>query len=523
MSFLGSIRRGFKSLFGTFGGFEGALGNRRMRNFQPLRAHVNTLISAAGPDLIARARHLVRNNGYAANAVEAFAASVVGTGFTPASSVKSKGASKRIHEVWDTWIDDADLDGLSDIHGLLRRGAKEVFVGGEAFIRRVYVDPADAQEEDLEVPMRLQVLPSEMLPLYLSEQAANGNMIRQGVEFNERGRRVAFHFWRKNPADSTDMRPVGETVRVPAEDVIHLIDPSDAGQIRGVTRYAAAIVKLFLLDSYDDAELDRKKVAAMYALFIETPDADFYPTGTGLDVDEDGAPLPSAPTAADRTLDLQPGMIAQLEPGEKISSSAPTEVGVTYEPFQYRTLLQVSAALGIPYAILTNDVMRANYSNVRAAMVEFRRRVETFQHTVMVYQACDRIWGWVMDVAVLANVLTLADYGRRRKEHQRVTWMPPKFDWVDPWKDAKAEVVQIEAGLKSRSQAIRERGMDPLLVDQEIADDRKRERQLGITFTQDPQKVTGDPAVDGGPENVSPDGGPAGGGSGQQQNQKEAA
>jgi capsid protein len=38
-----------------------------------------------------------------------------------------------------------------------------------------------------------------------------------------------------------------------------------------VSRFAAAIVKLFLLDQYDDAELDRKKVAAMHARFITTP------------------------------------------------------------------------------------------------------------------------------------------------------------------------------------------------------------------------------------------------------------
>jgi capsid protein len=30
-------------------------------------------------------------------------------------------------------------------------------------------------------------------------------------------------------------------------------------------------VKLFLLDQYDDAELDRKKVAAMYAMFVTSP------------------------------------------------------------------------------------------------------------------------------------------------------------------------------------------------------------------------------------------------------------
>ena len=36
------------------------------------------------------------------------------------------------------------------------------------------------------------------------------------------------------------------------------------------------------------------------------------------------------------------------EPGEEIQTSAPADSGGTYEPFQYRTLLQVSAALGVP-------------------------------------------------------------------------------------------------------------------------------------------------------------------------------
>ncbi|WP_412842375.1 phage portal protein, partial [Cereibacter sphaeroides] len=48
-------------------------------------------------------------------------------------------------------------------------------------------------------------------------------------------------------------------------------------QLRGVSRFAPAIVKLFLLDQYDDAELDRKKVAAMYAMFITSNDPDAAP------------------------------------------------------------------------------------------------------------------------------------------------------------------------------------------------------------------------------------------------------
>jgi capsid protein len=125
---------------------------------------------------------------------------------------------------------------------------------------------------------------------------------------------------------------------VPAFEIVHIIDPVDAGQLRGVSRFAAGIVKLFLLDQYDDAELDRKKVAAMHALFITTP-APAEPLDAAEGRDEHD----------ERTLDLQPGQITMLEPGEEVQTSAPADSGQTYEPFQYRTLLQVSAAFGVPY------------------------------------------------------------------------------------------------------------------------------------------------------------------------------
>ncbi|MGR3360993.1 MAG: phage portal protein, partial [Paracoccus sp. (in: a-proteobacteria)] len=44
------------------------------------------------------------------------------------------------------------------------------------------------------------------------------------------------------------------------------------------------------------------------------------------------------------------------------------------------------------------------------------------------------------------------------------------------------EILQIEAGLKSRSQAISERGYDAEQVDREIAAERKREAALGLDF-----------------------------------------
>ncbi len=49
-------------------------------------------------------------------------------------------------------------------------------------------------------------------------------------------------------------------------------------------------------------------------------------------------------------------------------------------------------------------------------------------------------------------------------------------------KDTSAEIMQIEAGLKSRTQAISERGYDAEQIDREIAAERKRELALGLDF-----------------------------------------
>lgn len=460
--------RSFRRRVGAFiGGFEAGLANRRLKGFQPSRAHLNTLIAAAGPDITARARWLVRNNGYAANAIESWAGNVVGSGIKPSSLIADAKLKAAVQKLWLDWTDEADAEGFTDFYGLQRRATREVFIAGEVFFRFRPRWPQDG----LTVPLQLQMLPSEMLPLNRNEIMSGGNIIRQGIEFDKIGRRVAYHFLRRHPGDLTDPGVAGETVRIPASEIVHIIDPVDAGQLRGVSRFAAGIVKLFLLDQYDDAELDRKKVAAMHALFITTP-APAEPLDAVEGSDENG----------ERTLDLQPGQITLLEPGEEIQTSDPADSGATYEPFQYRTLLQVSAALGVPYAYLSNDMLKANYSNSRLALLEFRRRIEAYQHAVMVWQFCRQVWARWMDIAVMAGAIDLPAYEKRRREYLACSWLPPKWDWVDPLKDARAEIEQISAGLKSRSQALAERGFDAEQVDAEIAADQAREKQLGLMF-----------------------------------------
>ena len=60
-------------------------------------------------------------------------------------------------------------------------------------------------------------------------------------------------------------------VRVPASQVIHLYNPLRPGQLRGVPWLTPSMIPLKILGDYDDAELERKRQAALIAGFITVP------------------------------------------------------------------------------------------------------------------------------------------------------------------------------------------------------------------------------------------------------------
>ncbi|BCW88041.1 hypothetical protein sos41_11790 [Alphaproteobacteria bacterium SO-S41] len=448
-------------------GFEAGAGGRRMRNFQATQLHINTLIQQSGKDITARARHMRRNNGYAAIAPQIWTAAAIGAGITPRITVGSPKFRKAVQKLWLDWTDESDADGMTDYYGQQRRVGIEQFVAGEAFVRFRPRRPSDG----LTVPLQLQILPSEMLPLSPVLTARSEN-IRQGVEFDAIGRRVAYHFYKRHPGDLTQPTKAIEQSAVPASEVLHIIDPEDADQIRGVSRYSAAIVKLFELDIYDDAEIVRRKTAALFTGFVTRPAVDGSPFDESETVSPEG----------DRTLNLEPGVMNELEAGEAVTFTDPPESGNSYEPFQYRTLLQVCSALGVPYAPMTGDNTRGNYGSNRGGVIEFKRRVEAWQNAVLIFQMNRAVWRRWCEVAVLAGSLKLEAGVTLRDLQRGVSWLTPKWDWLDPAKDANAETAQIKAGLKSRTAALAERGLDIEQVDEEIAAERRRALELGLVF-----------------------------------------
>lgn len=438
--------------------YEGASHGPRTQKWQTTNANINSLLASNLNELRRRSRDMVRNNAYAANAVESIVANCIGTGIKPQSIAKDDTFRKNIQELWLKWTDEADFDNLTDFYGLQALILKSVIEGGECFVRFI----------KNKNKFQLQVLESEYLDSSKDMQFGKGNKIINGIEFDKSGRRVAYYLFKEHPG-STNLQSF-DSMRVDAKEILHIYKPIRPGQIRGEPWISNVLLKLRELDQYEDAELVRKKTSAMFAAFVTRMD----PESRLFNEEEElGKGLSG----------LEPGTLQYLDPGEDVKFSAPADVGNTYEAFLKQQLRAVAIGMGITYEQLTGDLSNVNYSSIRAGLVEFRRRIAMLQHHVMVYQFCRPVWLEFIKFMVLFNKTETP----KDPSFADVKWIPQGFSWVDPQKEQQAQKEAVRCGFKSRSEVVSELGYDIEEVDAEIASDMNRAHKLGLHFDTDTQ------------------------------------
>jgi lambda family phage portal protein len=474
MAWLKTMTRISRRMFGGPPVYDGTGSGRRALAWMPSNPGAVSALSMAQDELRAKSRDLVRRNAWAAAGIEAFVVNAIGTGIKPQSMLQDQATREAIHSLWWDWCEQADAAGLTDFYGLQALATRAMLEGGEALVRLRY----RRVEDGLPVALQIQVLEAEHLPNTMNRDLPGGNVIRAGIEFDRLGRRVAYHLYRSHPNDGL-LAPMSsnggmDTVRVDASEVIHLFRPLRPGQIRGEPWLTRALVKLNELDQYDDAELVRKKTAAMFAGFI-----------TRMAPEDNLMGESAADANCVAMAGMEPGTLQILEPGEDIKFSAPADVGSSYAEFMRQQFRAVAAAMGITYEMLTGDLTQVNYSSIRAGLLEFRRRCEALQHGVIVHQLCRPIWRAWMDQAVLEGAIELPGYRKDKRQYQSAKWIPQGWSWVDPQKEFNAMKLAIRAGLMSRSEAISGNGYDAEDVDREIAADNARADALGLIFDSD--------------------------------------
>lgn len=431
--------------------YQAAQGGRRGSSLKTMHHPIQSIAAARGT-LAARARYLAANNPLAASGVEAWVSALVGTGIKGQARAQAQ-LRGILNDAFENWTDESDADGITDFYGQQALIVRRVVIDGEALA--IFVQDGDT--------VQVRVLEAEQLDASYTAVLPNGNSVVQGVEHNPQGRRVAFHIFDRPAA--MDFASVRQRTRYPASEVMHVFRRDVPGQVRGVSWFAPVMVRISDLDGWRDAELMRQRVAAMFAGFVVSAD------GTA-------APLDGQQSGSNVVGGLEPGTLQYLEPGQDIRFSDPADMGAEVISFADITEREIAVGLGLPDYLLSGDLSDVNYSSIRAGMVEFRRRVEALQHSLLAFQFLRPVWRrWAMFEVLSGGV------SARVEDVMPVSWITPKTHWVDPAKDVQAEINAIAAGLMSRREAVAARGLDIEALDAEIAADKQRADTLGLIFT----------------------------------------
>jgi lambda family phage portal protein len=416
-----------------------------------------------------RARELRRNNAYAHRALQVITTNVVGSGIKPVFKIKNKAMKEFFDSAWDQWAErskECDFDGFHNIQGLQSQIMDATVESGECFVLR------KRQPRSSGVPLRLQVLEADFLDTSFNQDLSGGGKIRQGIEFNQRGEKVAYHFFKSHPGEKAQVGYQNrvEKVRITAEKVAHVFDKKRPGQIRGVTFLHPVMIRLRDLDIFQDASLRKQQISACFSAFI------YNSTGDTLENTY------SNKSEWELLEKLDSGTIETLPPGFDIKFADPPSSD-NYPDFVKTELMSIASGLGITYEALTQDYGNVNFSSARMGFLEFQRNIKRWQNEIVINQFLEVIFEWFVDALQFAPGASRFNIS---PDKVQVSWTTPAREMIDPAKEVPAARDAVKAGFKSISEVIRSQGYNPDEVFQERSEEIEKLKALGISTDSDP-------------------------------------
>lgn len=430
-----------------------------------------------------RSRMLVRDASYAKRARTVVVNNVIGSGIGMQGQIRTtrgdlnKAVNAALEEAWERWCEAPNCHTGGRLHfaDMERMLLGQTFEAGDVFVRMHPTKFGDSA-----VPLALEVIESERVvddsyAPYL--KVSPGNEMRMGVELDQFGRPQYYWFRRRHPSELrfSDFTP--ETVeRVPAEFVIHLAIIDRWPQTRGEPWMHTAIRRLNDMDGYSEAEIVRARAQAVRMGFIESG--------------EDSEAFAEETANGDFELEMEPGLITRLNPGEKWQESAVTAPNPQLDPFMRYMLREMAAGVGVSYESLSRDYSQSNYSSSRLALLDDRDLWKTLQ-LWFIRNLRTRVHRAFVRQAVFANAIpgvTVEQYALDSKKFEAVRFKPRGWTWIDPTKEVDAATQSVKSGFTTVSEVIAQNGNGRDIED--VIEEREQElemmKEAGLVFETSP-------------------------------------
>lgn len=432
-----------------------------------------------------RASDLYVNDWAARSVINAISTNAIGTGLVPQvrlpwrrlgiTRTQARDVESAMEWLWAEWCANCHAQGRLHFGDLQLAGFRSILKLGEL----VHL-PAMRQRDGSRFGLVIQ----DIAPVRLStpsDKKTSPN-IRDGVELNAQGEPVAYWIATPQPAITPvdfSALPSAEYTRIPARighrpGLLHLFFADSEEQVRGASILSPGIKLFRHLSDAITHELFGQVSMASVPMVVET--------------DQENGALPDYIQSEGDGQDkvyfdaIEAGQWLYLNKGEHLKSVESARPSPNFLAFCELVIRALAASADMPYEAIMKDFSKTNYSSARAAMLE-AWRVYTMYRQWFARRYCQPIFDMVMEEAWLRGLLPLPgrlDFYGAQPLWTNASWIGPARGYVDPMKEANANIALNAAGLKTRKEILGEQGQDF----EEVVDDLTEEAQRMAEYRQ---------------------------------------
>lgn len=446
-------------------------------------APINDDLARQLPTLWARSAGLARNNEWAQRYLHELDDGVLGPNgiqlqmrITGArSGQQDKAANKRLESAWLAWSAQAcEVSGLTwdaveslALNTLARRGE---------LLYRLRPNPRAF------MGFQIQMLDPMLLDINLN-RTWGGNRIRMGKEINDDGLPVAYWLLMAKTGDApAQYVTMGRHTRIPAAEIRHHYITEEPGQLRGIPWLSVGARRLWMLKDFEEAAAVASSNAAKRQGFFYSPTGEAPPgmadtiVSSVLDAAKASGKVLSSEeiqaiqAAADKFATTVPGQFDTLPLGYQFQSFDSKWPEVSAEGYIKSHVRAWSAARGMSYVSIGNDLEAVNYSSAQVGILSEREHLKKTQNRLRNWLHASVFAAWLPYCILSTPGLNPS---RAAVYLAGATWQPRRWAPLDPLKQAKADEVNLKHKLTSRRRVQLRNGDDPDEVAAEVAEEEE--------------------------------------------------
>ena len=276
--------------------------------------------------------------------------------------------------------------------------------------------------------------------------------IVQGVETDADGMVIAYWICNRHPLSSlanqagplewTRVEAYGKTGR---PNVLHVMNRERPGQVRGVPILAPVLEALKQLGRYTEAEITAAVISAMFTVFVKSATVqDGRPIGEAI------PPEQLIDSQDQNSIELAPGAVISLNPGEDVQFADPKHPNSGYDAFFNAMIKEIGAALEIPPEVILKQFTQ-NFSSARGSLNEFWRTCGMMRDW-FADDFCQPIYEALFAEAVARGRIQAPGFFSDpaiRKAYTECMWNGPSRTALNPSQEVEAAVKRVDAGFST--------------------------------------------------------------------------